>query len=78
MSTFDVYGMTDKLSNAVADAIVARLEARGKHPHFRHMMGEYLDAMRIDSAGQVLDLGCGTGVASRAIGARRGFSGAVT
>ena len=78
MSSFDVYGMTDKLSNTIADAIVARLEARGKSPMFRRMMHEYLDAMQIDSARRVLDLGCGTGVASRGISARPAFSGTVT
>jgi ubiquinone/menaquinone biosynthesis C-methylase UbiE len=78
MSTFDVYGMTDKLSDTVSEVIVARLEARGMNPRFKKMMHEYLDAMHIDSAKQVLDLGCGTGVASRGISTRQAFSGAVT
>jgi ubiquinone/menaquinone biosynthesis C-methylase UbiE len=78
MSAFDVYGMTDKLSNSIAEVIVARLEARGKNPRFQAMMQEYLGAMQIDSARQVLDIGCGTGVASREIGTRPAFSGAVT
>ena len=78
MSTFDVYGMTDRLSPAIADVIVARLEARGKHPFFQKMMHDYLDAMDIDSAATVLDLGCGTGVGSRAIACRAGFKGAIT
>jgi ubiquinone/menaquinone biosynthesis C-methylase UbiE len=34
--------------------------------------------MDIDSAATVLDLGCGTGVASRAIARRPGFKGAIT
>ena len=38
----------------------------------------YLDAMRIDDAKAVIDLGCGTGVASRRIARRSGFSGHVT
>src|SRR4029079_12829735 len=42
------------------------------------MMQQYLDAMRIDSAETVLDLGCGTGVAARAIARRPGFRGRVT
>jgi ubiquinone/menaquinone biosynthesis C-methylase UbiE len=78
MSAFDVYGMTDKLSDSIADVIVARLEARGKNARFQHMMHEYFDAMQIDSAKQVLDLGCGTGVASRGMCTRQAFSGAVT
>jgi ubiquinone/menaquinone biosynthesis C-methylase UbiE len=78
VSTFDVYGMTDKLSPAIADVIVARLEARGKNSSFQKMMHDYLDTMDIDSAATVLDLGCGTGVASRAIARRPGFKGAIT
>jgi ubiquinone/menaquinone biosynthesis C-methylase UbiE len=70
--------MTDRLSPTIADVIVARLEARGKNAFFQKMMRDYLDRMDIDSAASVLDLGCGTGVASRAIAQRAGFAGAVT
>ncbi len=78
MATVDVYRITDKLDDPTLDAVAARLEARGKHPRFIAMMQEYLEAMRIDSAGTVLDLGCGTGVVSRAIVQRKGFGGRVT
>jgi ubiquinone/menaquinone biosynthesis C-methylase UbiE len=78
MGTVDVYRITDQLDDATLDVLVTRLEARGKHPRFADMLGEYLDAMAIDSAGAVLDLGCGTGVAARAIARRPGFSGRVT
>jgi ubiquinone/menaquinone biosynthesis C-methylase UbiE len=78
VTTFDVYGMTDKLSPTIVDVIVARLEARGKNSFFQKMMHDYLDTMDIDSAATVLDLGCGTGVASRAIARRPGFKGAIT
>ena len=78
MATVDVYRITDQLDDPTLDAVAARLEARGKHPRFIAMMREYLEAMRIDSAATVLDLGCGTGVVSRAIAQRRGFAGRVT
>ena len=42
------------------------------------MLGEYLEAMDIDSAGTVLDMDCGTGVAARTIARRANFSGRVT
>ena len=71
MSTVDVYRVTDKLDDLTLDVVVTRLEARGKHPRFIAMMNEYLDAMDIDSAKTVLDIGCGTGVAARAIARRR-------
>jgi len=77
MSTVDVYRITDQLDDLTLDALVNRLEARGKHPRFIAMLQEYLDAMDIDSADVVLDVGCGTGVASRAIARRKGFAGRV-
>src|SRR5262249_14772400 len=46
-------------------------------PLFEKMLQDYLDAMHIDEAKTVLDIGCGTGVAARAIARRRGFSGRV-
>jgi ubiquinone/menaquinone biosynthesis C-methylase UbiE len=78
MGTVDVYRITDKLDDATLEVLVTRLEARGKHPRFAAMMRDYLDAMAIDVAESVLDLGCGTGVAARAIAGRPAFSGRVT
>jgi cyclopropane fatty-acyl-phospholipid synthase-like methyltransferase len=77
MPTFDVYGATDTLPAPILDVIATRLEARGQHPAFRRMLDEYLDAMAIDQAATVLDLGCGTGVAARAIASRPSFAGTV-
>lgn len=78
MATVDVYRITNELDDPTLDAVALRLESRGKHPRFIAMMDEYLAAMRIDSAATVLDLGCGTGVVSRAIARRKGFAGRVT
>jgi predicted TPR repeat methyltransferase len=69
----DLLGMTDKLEVPLLEVLVTRLEARGNHPFFAKMLQEYLDAMEIDSAGLVLDMGCGTGVAARQIARRAGF-----
>ena len=77
MGAVDVYRITDKLDDATLEVLTARLEARGKHPRFETMMREYLDAMAIDSARYVLDLGCGTGVVARAIARRPSFAGRV-
>lgn len=78
MTLVDPFGRTDKLDPNMLDALVMRFEARGKHPRFSRMLMEYLDAMNIDSANMVLDLGCGTGLAARAIVHRSGFEGRVT
>ncbi len=77
MATVDVYRITERLDDPTLEVLVTRLEARGKHPRFIAMMDEYFDAMSIDSATAVLDLGCGTGVAARAIARRSGFTGRV-
>jgi ubiquinone/menaquinone biosynthesis C-methylase UbiE len=74
----DPYRITDKLEDALLDVMVSRLEVRGNHWFFQKVLGEYLDAIDIDSAGTVLDMGCGTGVAARTIARRARFSGRVT
>jgi ubiquinone/menaquinone biosynthesis C-methylase UbiE len=75
VGTLDVYRITNKLDDPTLDVVVTRLETRGKHPRFIAMMHQYLDAMGIDSAKTVLDVGCGTGVAARAIAQRKRFAG---
>lgn len=77
MKSIDVYRTTNQLDDATLDVMATRLEVRGKHPRFVEMMREYLDAMEVDTARSVLDLGCGTGIATRAIAHRPGFSGRV-
>lgn len=77
MSALDPFGRTDQLDEATLETLVARFEARGASPVFSLMLQEYLDAMGIDEAVRVLDLGCGTGLAARAIARRADFSGTV-
>lgn len=78
MPTLDVFSITDRLEEQMLDVMVERMEVRGAHPRFVAMMNDYLEAMSIDDVGEVIDLGCGTGVAARAIARRPGFSGRVT
>ena len=78
MSVCDVYGKTDKLGDDVLDVIATRLEARGRHPFFDKVLSEYLAHLNLASARSVLDMGCGTGVATRAIARYPGFTGKVT
>jgi hypothetical protein len=68
MASIDPFGRTDKLDDNMLAALVTRFEARGKNPRFAKMLGDYLDAMSIDCTARVLDMGCGTGLAARAIG----------
>lgn len=77
MASIDPFGRTDKLDDNVLAALVTRFEARGKNPRFTRMLDDYLDAMSIERTARVLDMGCGTGLAARAIARREGFSGHV-
>jgi SAM-dependent methyltransferase len=78
MASTDPFGRTDELDDNTLAALVTRFEARGKNPRFANMLGDYLDAMDIDRTTRVLDMGCGTGLAARAIARRRSFSGQIT
>jgi ubiquinone/menaquinone biosynthesis C-methylase UbiE len=78
MATVDVYAITDQLDDTLLQVLAERLEARGRHPRFHAMLTEYLDAMNIEMAHTVLDIGCGTGLAARAIAQCKGFAGKVT
>jgi ubiquinone/menaquinone biosynthesis C-methylase UbiE len=78
MRALDPFRVTDKLEDALLDVMISRLEVRGKHWFFQKVLREYLDAMDIEAASTVLDMGCGTGVAARTIARRANFSGRVT
>jgi ubiquinone/menaquinone biosynthesis C-methylase UbiE len=78
MASVDVYRITDQLDDATLDVIVTRLETRARQPRFIAMMNDYFDAMKVESAAAVLDLGSGTAAAARAIARRKGFGGRVT
>ena len=73
MKSCDPYATTDRLDDSLLQVIVTRLETRARHPQFEKMLCDYLDAMQIDKARTVLDMGCGTGVAARAIAPRALF-----
>jgi SAM-dependent methyltransferase len=73
----DPYRMTPHLSTELLEAVADRLEARGKNPVFCTMLNDFLEQMDIDCARNVLDMGCGTGVVTRAIAKRAAFRGVV-
>ena len=73
----DPYRITNKLESSRLEVVATRLETRGRHALFAKSLSDYLDRMDIDSKANVLDLGCGTGVATRAIARRPGFKGSL-
>jgi len=62
---------------AKARELAARLEARGKAADEIDARSAYLDLLGIREGERVLDVGCGSGVVSRAIAARVGAEGRV-
>ncbi|WP_144299507.1 methyltransferase domain-containing protein [Elioraea rosea] len=66
----DVYGRTYELDEQTLEVMVTRLEARGRHPVFIQSIGDYGEQLRLSGTESLLELGCGTGVASRRIALR--------
>jgi trans-aconitate methyltransferase len=54
----------------VLAAAAAGLEARGRHPFFQGVVEDYLARLRLTGTERVLDLGCGTALAARALAHR--------
>ncbi len=63
---------------ATLERFTERLELRGKDPTFVAYREAYLKLVDLPRTAAVLEIGCGTGVVTRAIAARDGFAGTVT
>jgi len=61
----DPYLNPDEQPRSAIQAMITRLEERGKHHAFSQMIGKYINTLPIDRPLTVLDLGCGTGVVVR-------------
>lgn len=77
MGTRDIFQSISELGPDAIQKIVDRLEYRGGDPTFVTMRETYLDRMGLTENARILDCGCGTGVVSRAIAGREGFTGGV-
>ena len=70
MAKSDVYQSVGGLAPDAQQRIIDRLEFRGQDPVFVAMRDSYLNRMNLASAKRILDLGCGTGVVTRALAKR--------
>lgn len=77
MTVQDVFQTLEHVDDATADVLAERLEMRGGDDAFVALRDTYLDRLELHSATKVLDLGCGTGVVTRAVAARPDFAGRV-
>ena len=78
MTARDAMEFMNEQDEATLQRFVERLEFRGRDPKFIAYRDAYLARMGLDPAAHVLDLGCGTGVVTRALAGREGFVGRVT
>jgi ubiquinone/menaquinone biosynthesis C-methylase UbiE len=74
----DAMQFINEQNAATLERFIERLEFRAKDPTFTAYRDAYLKVMDLPRTAAVLDLGCGTGVVTRAIAARDGFAGTVT
>ncbi len=61
----DPYTNPDAQPESAIQAMITRLEERGRHSDFLRMIRNYVKTLPTDRALTVLDLGCGTGVVIR-------------
>ena len=77
MTARDAMEFMNEQDEATLQRFVERLEFRGKDPTFVGYREAYVDKMALDRTADVLELGCGTGVVTRALAGRVGFEGRV-
>jgi 2-polyprenyl-3-methyl-5-hydroxy-6-metoxy-1,4-benzoquinol methylase len=76
-STSDVWGRTSEIDESALAVMAARLENRAKHPFFRGVIADYINALDLPRITPVIEIGCGTGVVSRRLAASPGFRGSI-
>jgi ubiquinone/menaquinone biosynthesis C-methylase UbiE len=74
----DAMQFVNEQDAATLERFIERLELRGKDPTFVAYREAYLELIDLPRSAAVLEIGCGTGVVTRAIAARDGFAGTVT
>ena len=74
----DAMQFVNEQDAATLERFAERLEFRATDPKFVAYRDAYLRLIDLPRTATILDLGCGTGVVTRALAARDGFAGTVT
>lgn len=77
MEAHDLFIQITELDAETVLHLGERLEQRARDPSVAALRDAYLDRLQLPPDSQVLELGCGTGVVSRALARRPGFAGRV-
>jgi len=75
MESRDIFRYINEQDKTTLDRIIERMEYRGKNPVFRGWLMEYLGKLNVTAMGEVLALGCGTGVEIRCLLSQPDFFG---
>ncbi len=78
MTVRDAMEFINEQDEATLQRLAERLEFRGRDRTFTGYRDAYVERLALAPTAKVLDLGCGTGVVTRALARREGFSGRVT
>lgn len=76
MSARDPHRFINELDTSTVGRLIDRLESRGRDRIFTKLTEKYLEELSLQSE-RVLEVGCGTGVVTRAVTAVPGFHGEV-
>jgi ubiquinone/menaquinone biosynthesis C-methylase UbiE len=77
MAARDAMTYINDMDDKVVQMFIDRLEFRGKDPTFVQYRDTYIARMSLSPTADVLEIGCGTGVVTRAIAGRPDFTGHV-
>lgn len=75
MTARDPHRFVNELDESAVERLMARLEGRAKDAVFTRLFDKYAAQLGLDSVGQVLEIGCGTGATTRALARRTDFHG---
>jgi ubiquinone/menaquinone biosynthesis C-methylase UbiE len=77
MPARDPHRFVNELDRAFVERLIARLENRAKDAVFARLFEKYVAQLNLLPSARVLRVGCGTGVISRFLARRPGYSGKV-